>query len=219
MQPEATRNLICSAVPLDVALAMAQAASFITSNSPCARMFTRVGMRSASITCWSCFELPAVMLESVQQTSFWMDSELDDLRRYFRRGSTPWSSTSCVWKSSPVAMLPTTRSAGVCTGLSWCMRRPTSSGQAPASMRTWILRLSPSEMYDRAQQASWMSCVSEDLRRSTRGLTAGWISCIKGAGLPRNRLEMLQVALRRRVALLLSRVSSMRYGITPCART
>lgn len=54
MQPASTRARICSAVPPEVALLMAQAASFLMSNSAVASRLTRGATRLASITACIC---------------------------------------------------------------------------------------------------------------------------------------------------------------------
>ena len=54
MQPWETRYLICSWVPPLVALEMAQAASFLMSNSAVAKRWMSGGMMPASTTVWIC---------------------------------------------------------------------------------------------------------------------------------------------------------------------
>lgn len=53
-----------------VALEIAQAASFLTSNSPSDNNLIIRGIILASITCCVCFLFPAVILEIVQAASF-----------------------------------------------------------------------------------------------------------------------------------------------------
>mmetsp|Transcript_3205 Transcript_3205/g.9987 ORF Transcript_3205/g.9987 Transcript_3205/m.9987 type:complete len:237 (+) Transcript_3205:444-1154(+) len=136
MQPCATRNLIWSCVPPEVALLMAHAASFLMSNSLVLSSCTSGGMTLASITCWICCWLPAVMLEMVQQAPLLMDVPVvESVSRCSRWGSALLQSmTVCVCTSLPVTKLPTARSAGVTTSASTSMSSSTSRGQTPACM-------------------------------------------------------------------------------------
>src|SRR3569833_929421 len=132
---------------------MAQQASLRVFRSPLDRRWISGGMMLASITDWIWAEFPAVMLEMVQQASFRMPSLLE-LRSDNRHGSAPQLMMICVWLSLLVTMLPTERSAGVCTEVEACMRSSTSLRGMPASITAWILSLDPSERYEIAQQAS-----------------------------------------------------------------
>jgi hypothetical protein len=66
----------------------------------------------ASMTAWICMGEPAVMLEMVQHASLRIPS-LGEESRLRRAGRAPDEMTTWVWRSSPVTMLPTDRSAGV----------------------------------------------------------------------------------------------------------
>mmetsp|Transcript_15555 Transcript_15555/g.45006 ORF Transcript_15555/g.45006 Transcript_15555/m.45006 type:complete len:228 (+) Transcript_15555:746-1429(+) len=153
MQPCWTRNLIWAALPPEVALLMAQAASLRISNSALARSWIRGGMMLLSMTAWIWSLLPAVMLEMVQQASLRIPF-LGDERRARRQGRALLLMMNWVWRSSPVTMLPTVRRAGVCTAGEGLRRSSTRRRQTPASMTAWIFSLGPSERYDRAQHAS-----------------------------------------------------------------
>ena len=64
---------------------------------------------------WICSFVPAVMLEMVQQASFLMLFFWLVFSRCSRQPSAPQFMMTCVWRSSPVTMLPTVRSAGTST--------------------------------------------------------------------------------------------------------
>mmetsp|Transcript_3204 Transcript_3204/g.9980 ORF Transcript_3204/g.9980 Transcript_3204/m.9980 type:complete len:234 (+) Transcript_3204:444-1145(+) len=144
MQPCATRNLIWSCVPPEVALLMAHAASFLMSNSLVLSSCTSGGMTLASITCWICCWLPAVMLEMVQQASFLIDFFEWFESRCSRQGSALQLMTTCVCMSSPVTMLPTVRSAGMSTAGVLCMSSSTRRGQTLHCTTASILSFEPS---------------------------------------------------------------------------
>mmetsp|Transcript_14788 Transcript_14788/g.59211 ORF Transcript_14788/g.59211 Transcript_14788/m.59211 type:complete len:230 (+) Transcript_14788:227-916(+) len=148
-----TRNLICCGVPPDVAFEIAHAASLRMSNSAEFNSCTSGGMMFASMTPWIWSLLPAVMFEMVQHASLRMPF-LGLPRRLSRHGSAEKLMMICVWRSSPVTMLPTVRSAGVCTDGDGCMRSSTRRRHTPASMTAWIFSFGPSDRYDRAQHAS-----------------------------------------------------------------
>ena len=59
-------------LPPDVALVIAQAASFRVLNSARDKMSIKTGKTLASMTAWICWRLPAVTLEIVQQASLRM---------------------------------------------------------------------------------------------------------------------------------------------------
>mmetsp|Transcript_20263 Transcript_20263/g.56183 ORF Transcript_20263/g.56183 Transcript_20263/m.56183 type:complete len:214 (+) Transcript_20263:353-994(+) len=145
MAPWSTRCLICSCVPPDVALLMAQAASFLMSNSAVCRRCTRGPMRPVSITAWIWSLVPAVMLEIVQQASFLMLFLWVDWSSASRQLSTLQLTITCVCMSSPVTIFPTVRRAGTITDGTLCMRSSTSRRQTLASITAWILSLVPSE--------------------------------------------------------------------------
>lgn len=105
-----TKYLICSGVPLLVALVMDQAASLRVLNSSCRKMWIRTGKMLASMTAWICCRLPAVMFETVHDASFRIDSFSDDSKCRMC-GSAPLFSMTWVWTSSPVTMFPTARRA------------------------------------------------------------------------------------------------------------
>jgi len=74
-----------------------------------------------------------VTLEMVQHASFLIPS-LGDESKERRAGSAPDAMTTCVWRSSPVTMFPTERSAGVWTDVELCMSRSTSRLHTPDSI-------------------------------------------------------------------------------------
>mmetsp|Transcript_12730 Transcript_12730/g.29953 ORF Transcript_12730/g.29953 Transcript_12730/m.29953 type:complete len:222 (-) Transcript_12730:19-684(-) len=144
-QPCCTKTCIWSWVPPEVAFAMAQAASFFTTISASPdRKATSNGTNPASITAWIWSLLPAVMLETVQQASFWMPF-LEWLSSFKRHGSPDNLTMVWVCTSLPVTMFPTVRRAGVWTVGEACMRSSTRRGHTPASITAWILSLGPSE--------------------------------------------------------------------------
>ena len=63
----------------------------------------------------TCSLVPAVMLEMVQQASFLMLFLWLVVSRFSRHGKAPQLMMTCVWRSSPVTMLPTVRNAGTST--------------------------------------------------------------------------------------------------------
>mmetsp|Transcript_18952 Transcript_18952/g.56300 ORF Transcript_18952/g.56300 Transcript_18952/m.56300 type:complete len:228 (+) Transcript_18952:277-960(+) len=148
-----TRNLICCGVPPDVALEMAQAASFRMSNSAEFNSCTSGGTMFASTTDWIWSLFPAVMFEIVQHASLRMPF-FGLPSRASRHGSAEKLMMICVCRSSPVTMLPTVRSAGVCTEGDGCMSSSTRRRQTPASMTAWIFSFGPSDRYESAQHAS-----------------------------------------------------------------
>mmetsp|Transcript_2162 Transcript_2162/g.6388 ORF Transcript_2162/g.6388 Transcript_2162/m.6388 type:complete len:229 (+) Transcript_2162:322-1008(+) len=153
MQTWLTRNLIWIGVPPDVALEMAHAASLRMSNSAELSKLTSGGTMLASTTDWIWSLFPAVMLEMVQHASLRMP--FFGLPRSARRhGSAEKLMMICVWRSSPVTMLPTVRSAGVWTDGLGCISSSTSRRQTPASITAWIFSFGPSERYESAQHAS-----------------------------------------------------------------
>jgi len=79
---------------------------------------------------WICCLLPAVMLDIVQHTSLRIDSFKLVPSRCRRHGRTLQLSTSCVWTSSPVTMLPTARNAAATTLGDWCLSTVTLSHTA-----------------------------------------------------------------------------------------
>ena len=115
----------------------------------------------ASMTAWIWVELPAVMLEMVQQASLRMPS-LVELSSDSSAGSAPQLIMTCVCTSSPVTMLPTERRAGVWTEVEACMSSSTRRRGMPASMTAWILSLEPSDRYEMAQQASMSTSSSSE---------------------------------------------------------
>mmetsp|Transcript_5160 Transcript_5160/g.11211 ORF Transcript_5160/g.11211 Transcript_5160/m.11211 type:complete len:420 (-) Transcript_5160:345-1604(-) len=195
MQPCWTRYLICSGEPPEVAFEIDHAASFRMSNSAVASRCTSGGMMFASITDWICSRVPAVMLEMVQHASLRIPF-LGELRRASSRGSAPLLITCCVWLSSPVTMLPVVRSAGVCTDAGGWPISSTMRAQMPVSSTAWMFSLGPSERYESAQHASASTSSSLEKMSWARMGSDGATSCQMGCGLPRHKLESVQVALR-----------------------
>lgn len=107
-----TKYLICSAVPLLVALVIEQAASFRVLNSSFFNMWINTGNICASITAWICWRFPAVIFDIVHEASFRIDSFSED-NRCKMWGNAPLFKITWVWTSSPVTMLPTARSAAL----------------------------------------------------------------------------------------------------------
>mmetsp|Transcript_2962 Transcript_2962/g.6941 ORF Transcript_2962/g.6941 Transcript_2962/m.6941 type:complete len:214 (-) Transcript_2962:1257-1898(-) len=145
MHPCWTRTLIWSWVPPDVALLIAQAASFLMSNSAVCSRCTSGPISPVSITAWICSLVPAVMLEIVQHASFLMLFLWPDCRSASRQLRTLQLTTTCVCMSSPVTMLPTVLSAGTITDGTLCVSSSTRRRQTLASITAWILSLVPSE--------------------------------------------------------------------------
>jgi len=119
-------------LPPDVALVIAQAASFLVLNSALCKMSIRTGKILASITAWICSRFPAVMFEIVQQASFRILSLLAP-SKFKRQGKTEQFKMTWVWTSSPVTMLPTALKAADTT-LGWgFIKSSTSLRHTPES--------------------------------------------------------------------------------------
>ena len=149
----------------------------------------------ASSTAWICFCVPAMMFEMLQQAS--LRRAIFSLRSSTcRLGSAPASMTACVCWSSPVTKLPTVRSAGVLTAACGCVSSSTTRWMTPASSTAARRSWSPSETYESAHNASaitslscvWISAAS--VGSASRTLPRS------GRGLPRQKFESVQVALR-----------------------
>mmetsp|Transcript_15658 Transcript_15658/g.27075 ORF Transcript_15658/g.27075 Transcript_15658/m.27075 type:complete len:257 (+) Transcript_15658:2072-2842(+) len=93
-------------------------------------------------------------------------------------------------------MLPTVRSAGTSTAAEWCMSNSTRRRHTPASMTLSMRSLSPSDKYDSAQHASVNTSSSVWWMRRPRVGKAARVSWKDGAGLPRQKLDSVHVALR-----------------------
>mmetsp|Transcript_57947 Transcript_57947/g.168024 ORF Transcript_57947/g.168024 Transcript_57947/m.168024 type:complete len:213 (+) Transcript_57947:555-1193(+) len=144
MAPLSTMYSICCGAPPEVALLIVQAASFLTSKSSPESSLITLGMMPLLMISWICSRFPAAMLDIVQHASFRI-AFFEELRRLKREGSAPLWRMTCVWWSSPVTMLPTTRSAGVCTSGEVCSNNSTSRRHTPAWMTAVIRSLGPSE--------------------------------------------------------------------------
>lgn len=107
-----TKYLICSAVPLLVALVIDHAASFRVLNSSFFSIWINTGNIRASMTAWICWRLPAVIFDIVHDASFRIDSFSDDSKCRMW-GNAPLFRITCVWTSSPVTILPTARRAAL----------------------------------------------------------------------------------------------------------
>lgn len=107
-----TKYLICSAVPLLVALVIDQAASFRVLNSSFFKIWINNGNILASMTAWICCRFPAVMFDIVHEASFRIDSLSDDSKCKIW-GRAPLFKMTWVWVSSPVTMLPTALKAAL----------------------------------------------------------------------------------------------------------
>mmetsp|Transcript_28048 Transcript_28048/g.68170 ORF Transcript_28048/g.68170 Transcript_28048/m.68170 type:complete len:325 (-) Transcript_28048:47-1021(-) len=218
MQPSATRKSICSGVPPVVAFEIAQHASLRMSNDAPASSSTMGVTVPASITIWIWRWLPAVMFDSVQHASLrtlflaWRSSSVSGR-------SAPWSSTTCVCMSSPVTMLPTQRSAGVRTLTFGWSSSSTRRGTTCAWITAWIFSLVPSLRYDRPQHAS-VSISSSSLWiiwYSTG--SAGCTSWNAGCGLPRQKLDSVQMAFLIRLVFDMSLKLSSSIDMAPCCST
>mmetsp|Transcript_15700 Transcript_15700/g.53234 ORF Transcript_15700/g.53234 Transcript_15700/m.53234 type:complete len:296 (+) Transcript_15700:655-1542(+) len=155
----------------------------------------RRGKMPALITAWICSDVPAVMLEMVHTAS---------LRMFFLLCSSMLCSDCsalrlmicCVCTSSPVTMLPTVRSAGVCTPATCMVRSSTRRRATPVLSTAWMRSLGPSEMYDSAQHASVTVSMSVRSTSCARSGSAACTALRSGGGLPRHRFDRVHVALR-----------------------
>ena len=73
--------------------------------------------------------------------------------------------------------------------------------QMPVSSTAWILSFEPLERYESAEQASASTSSSEEETSCASTGSAGATMCHAGGGLPRHRLESVQVPLRSIVIL------------------
>ena len=73
--------------------------------------------------------------------------------------------------------------------------------QMPVSSTAWILSFEPSQRYESAQQASASTSSSSDETSCVSTGSAGATMCQAGCGLPRHRLESVQVP-RRTIEIL-----------------
>ena len=87
---------------------------------------------------------PAVIFEMVQHASLRMPF-LGLESRASKQGRALLLMMNWVWRSSPVTMFPTVRSAGVCTAGEGLSSNSTRRRHTPASMTAWIFSLGPSE--------------------------------------------------------------------------
>mmetsp|Transcript_10454 Transcript_10454/g.21608 ORF Transcript_10454/g.21608 Transcript_10454/m.21608 type:complete len:252 (-) Transcript_10454:442-1197(-) len=153
------------------------------------------GTRPVLITSWIWSRVPAVTFEIVQQASFRM-AFFAWVSRDFRLCRAPPCRMTCVCWSSPVTMLPTARSAGVCTSGELWFRSSMSRWQTPAWITAVMRSLGPSERYESAQQASVSTSTSVEWMRCASVASAGETHSKGGGGLPRQKLERVQHALR-----------------------
>mmetsp|Transcript_19453 Transcript_19453/g.52937 ORF Transcript_19453/g.52937 Transcript_19453/m.52937 type:complete len:461 (-) Transcript_19453:128-1510(-) len=195
MQPHSMRWPICCGEPPDVALLMAHAASFLMSKSAVCRRLITGGTRPQLMTSWIWSRVPAVTLEIVQQASF-LIVFFECVSSAFRLCRTPPCRITCVCWSSPVTMLPTALSAGVCTSGDVWPSSSMSLWQTPAWMTAVMRSLGPSERYESAQQASVSTSTSEEWMRCASVASAGDTHSKGGGGLPRQKFERVQQALR-----------------------
>mmetsp|Transcript_156338 Transcript_156338/g.379658 ORF Transcript_156338/g.379658 Transcript_156338/m.379658 type:complete len:368 (-) Transcript_156338:52-1155(-) len=203
----------------------AQAASLRTSHSlperVCAMILASRPGKSATALICAC--VPAVMLESAQHVSLRMA-----FLRWLMRFDSTWSSllsiACCVHLSLPETTLPTVRSAGVMM-VAFCVEpmRLINKGTAPESTTPSMRASSPSDTYDSAQQASVTTSSSAMVSRWRSAGKAGEIALSAGLGLPRHRLDKLQVTLRRSdglagVLMLSSTLCSMCVCVSSASR-
>mmetsp|Transcript_42257 Transcript_42257/g.95582 ORF Transcript_42257/g.95582 Transcript_42257/m.95582 type:complete len:650 (+) Transcript_42257:171-2120(+) len=166
--PALTRARTCLLEAPDAALATAHTASFCTSACPSACPSAALAppwasaaaspadssraakaksgsSNPASNTFWIWSEVPAVMLERVQQTSLRAAAAADRLRvgylglassSLFRAGRNPGAvTTASVEASSPVTRLPTQRRAGALTfGVGWSRSATSERTKSPAAL-------------------------------------------------------------------------------------
>mmetsp|Transcript_25248 Transcript_25248/g.71355 ORF Transcript_25248/g.71355 Transcript_25248/m.71355 type:complete len:235 (-) Transcript_25248:259-963(-) len=116
-------------------------------------------------------------------------------------------------------MLPTVRSAGVCTAGSGLVRSSMQRTGMPASMTAWMFALGPSDRYESAQQASVRTSGSVSKMSELSTGRAGRTISKSGAGLPRQKFERVQVALRFMVSLQSGVICWRRAGRAPHWRT
>merc|ERR1711998_345733 len=93
-------------------------------------------------------------------------------------------------------MFPTERSAGVTTEKDTWERSSTRRLHTPASITFWMRSFCPSERYDNAHAASVRTSSSLEYTMWARVGSAGDTHSKSGWGLPRQKLERVQVALR-----------------------
>ena len=154
----------------------------------------------ASSTAWICSCEPAMMFEMVQQAS--LRTAFFSLRSSTcRLGSAPALMTACVCRSSPVTMLPTVRSAGVLTATCGCVSSSTTRRMTPASSTAARRSWSPSERYESAQSASVSTSLSCAWISAASVGSASRTLAKSGTGLPRQKFESVQVALRMKPSL------------------
>eukprot|EP00962_Isochrysis_galbana_P027450 scaffold8630_cov115-Isochrysis_galbana.AAC.4 len=203
--------------PEQQALHSAYATSLRTSNSSDATISSSRGIRPAPHTAATCVGAgrigagkgvavaaeraptcawsPAVKFETIHAVS--LRISFFGLRSSSpRQPSTPHRTTAPASAAVPAAMLPTVRSAGVCTaGWLWLSSRM-SGFTAPAST-TGATRSGGSDRYDSAQQTSVST--SSSVRTCSNWTStgrAGAMSAHRGGGLPRHKLDRSHVALR-----------------------
>lgn len=181
----------------------------------------------ALMTSWIWYSLPAVMLDKVQEASFWM------LFLWWRNRAgnmerAPALITAWVCSSVPVTMLPMERSEGVCGKkkkkmtytnthlpiaslyksttfhqLTTMESSPdpnsfTSWGTTPVCTTTSILSLGPSVRYEMAQQVSASTSLSSWCRRRISVGSICFTASRGGAGfLLRHRFDRVQVTFLR----------------------
>mmetsp|Transcript_25861 Transcript_25861/g.71330 ORF Transcript_25861/g.71330 Transcript_25861/m.71330 type:complete len:465 (+) Transcript_25861:780-2174(+) len=193
--PSSTSHRTTSADPEQHALHNAYATSLRTSYSSELTISRSRGTNPAAHTAATCAWSPAVRLETIHAVSL-RSSFLALPRSSPRQPSTPKRSTTAASSAVPATMFPIERSAGVCTvGCSW-PSSATSGPTAPAST-TGAMRSGGSETYESAQHVSVSTSSSVRTCNScTSTGSAGAMSSQRGGGLPRQRLERSQVALR-----------------------
>mmetsp|Transcript_23328 Transcript_23328/g.75586 ORF Transcript_23328/g.75586 Transcript_23328/m.75586 type:complete len:321 (+) Transcript_23328:649-1611(+) len=195
MVPSCASHRATSGDPEQQALHSAYATSLRTSNSSDATISSSRGIRPAPHTAATCAWSPAVKFETIHAVS--LRISFFGLRSSSpRQPSTPHRTTAPASAAVPAAMLPTVRSAGVCTaGWLWLSSRM-SGFTAPAST-TGATRSGGSDRYDSAQQTSVST--SSSVRTCSNWTStgrAGAMSAHRGGGLPRHKLDRSHVALR-----------------------
>ena len=154
---------------------------------------------------------PAVMFESVQQTSFLTVFFLLKINS-FKACRAPASMTYQVCSSLPVTIFPMHLRHGTETATFGCYRSYTSLGKTPVPKIHGILSSPPSERQDIAQQTSTkISSTSFSMRTFDRDVIALSTLLNEGDGLPLQRLLSVQLAFltKEEPGWALSRISAI----------
>mmetsp|Transcript_6207 Transcript_6207/g.19765 ORF Transcript_6207/g.19765 Transcript_6207/m.19765 type:complete len:243 (-) Transcript_6207:600-1328(-) len=186
--PRSTMKLIWAMLACAAAFAITHAASLRISNLSLASVSTTGWNALCSTSAWIWEGGPAAMLDSAQHASLRSDT-LSEPSTASSAGMQPALMAVCVCLSSPVTMLPNTRSAGVrhdakrglVSSSTTRLTQPDSSTDC-----TWSLEPSlRKEMHHSASRTLIASSVN-----STRVMVGSIMDTLSngGAGLPRHRL-------------------------------